>query len=150
MPLPDTGYTLTEHDGERILTGLQAERGNAYTTVDELLRKIGHPSTTTLEVVEPSGTPCAPDAPVGTGMVLELRLRSGELLEQATIVVMGDVRGSGRMNIAQLTALAAALLGTNPLEGPYLLAADWNGSGQLDLADLVREARLLTGQNRRF
>lgn len=63
---------------------------------------------------------------------------------QATIIVAGDVIGSGIMSLAQLVRLAGAVSGSGPaLEGPYLAAADLDGSGVLSLSDLVRESELL-------
>lgn len=67
-----------------------------------------------------------------------------EVAAQATVVVAGDVIGSGIMSLAQLVRLAGALSGTGAeLTGPYLAAADLDGSGILSLSDLVRESELL-------
>ncbi|MBD5560786.1 MAG: leucine-rich repeat protein [Clostridia bacterium] len=60
----------------------------------------------------------------------------------AQFVIMGDVAGSGQLNIVQLVSIARALTGLAELHGPYLAAADWDGNGSVDVADLMREAEL--------
>lgn len=77
-----------------------------------------------------------PDMPVQTGM--EVRWSSEAPF--TSLVVYGDVLGTGEMSLTQLTRMAAALNGSQPLEGAYLKAADVNGSGALDLTDLTLEA----------
>lgn len=81
---------------------------------------------------------------VGTGDTV--RFDRGEVeVSQATVIVTGDVIGSGIMSLAQLVRLAGAVSGAGaPLEGPYLEAADFDGSGKLGLSDLVRESELLS------
>lgn len=64
-------------------------------------------------------------------------------LKQATILVKGDVLGTGLLDIAQITRAAQALTGSDPLEGIYLAAADFNNNGAVDVGDLAGMARLL-------
>lgn len=63
---------------------------------------------------------------------------------RATIIVDGDVIGSGIMSLAQLVRMAAAINNPDaPLEGPYFMAADFDGGGTLSLSDLVIESEML-------
>lgn len=146
QPAEGSSYSFVQWEGETVLTGPQVGPGSAYSTVREALALIDRPAGTRLAVANADGSTASGSEPLATGMVLQLMSKDDKVLEEATVVVKGDVCGSGRMNIAQLTVLAAAVTGTRPLTGPYLLAADWNGSGRVDLTDLVREARMLTGR----
>lgn len=85
---------------------------------------------------------------LGTGAVVIREKKEGESEEigTATLILAGDVTGSGELNIVQLTVMASALTGTRPLEGICLEAADLNGSGELDISDLVLEARWLVNR----
>ena len=65
-------------------------------------------------------------------------------VREAAIVVTGDVLGTGVLNIAQLTRMAKALNGSDPLTGVYEKAGCFNGSSIM-IADLVAMARLLQG-----
>lgn len=62
--------------------------------------------------------------------------------DSALFVAAGDVLGTGELQIAQLTRMARALNGAEPLTGAFLAAADFDGNG-LQIPDLVREAQLL-------
>lgn len=94
-------------------------------------------------VIRKDGSVLAPDDPVSTGCTLSVVGASGQP-RQYTVIVMGDVLGTGQITIAQLVAVARALTGQQTLAGPYLAAADFNSAGHLSIADLVQEARLLT------
>lgn len=89
----------------------------------------------------PESDVCAGTDIVGTGMSARWKTSSGEQ-SAAQFVVMGDVLGSGQLNIAQLVRIARAVAGDAALEGPYLAAGDWDGNGRIDIADLTREAQL--------
>ncbi|MBD5560795.1 MAG: cellulase family glycosylhydrolase [Clostridia bacterium] len=92
-----------------------------------------------------NGQVLAEDDPVSTGCILIVHGPQGTVLSEHTVIVQGDVLGTGRITIAQLVAVARAVNGSQPLTGPYLAAADFAGSGsQPSIADLVREARLLS------
>ena len=83
---------------------------------------------------------------VGTGMTLKLMNQTtGAALEQATIIIPGDVRGTGALNISQLVAMADDIAGHRKLTGPYAQTADLNHTSRIDIGDLVLEARLFTG-----
>lgn len=76
--------------------------------------------------------------PIATGMVV----RENADAVPRTVVVIGDVTGTGRISLTQLVRTAAAFKGIDPLEGAYLSAADFTGEGKLTLADLVQAADL--------
>ncbi|MBD5558737.1 MAG: hypothetical protein HDQ87_00010 [Clostridia bacterium] len=145
QPAAGSGYTFIGSGSSRLLLGPQLSP-DVVTDVQNVTRRIDCPPETQLTVLTRDGSEASAIAPAATGMQLELRSSTGVVLESAAVVVKGDVLGTGRMAITQLVAMARALTGVSPLDGPYLAAADWNGSGQLDMADLVREARLLTAQ----
>lgn len=87
--------------------------------------------------------------PVATAMKLQLLKKASEegeedeIIETVTIIVMGDVRGTGLLNISQLVAMAKAITGDQPLSGYYLDAGDFVSNGRIDIADLTSEANLL-------
>ena len=86
------------------------------------------------------------DAVPATGqhvLGISLELSSYVMIE---LIIQGDVLGTGQLNIAQLTRLAQAINGSNPLSGPYEQAADLNGSGAVDIGDLTLLAQWLTGR----
>lgn len=62
------------------------------------------------------------------------------------IIVKGDVKGTGLVDITQLTTLAGALNGTVGLTGPLFTAGDMNYSGTIDIADLIQLAQKLSSQ----
>lgn len=75
--------------------------------------------------------------PIGTGTVLELSTRAGEVVDTAVVLIPGDVTGTGVLDIAQVARLAAAVEGREPLSGVHFLAADVDGSGVLDEGDVM-------------
>lgn len=87
------------------------------------------------------GEPVTQYEALGTGAAVTRT--AAEKKQHAEILLLGDVTGTGMLNIGQVTRLSAALLGSEPLAGVYLQAADLNGSGSLDVADLVIETQWL-------
>lgn len=59
------------------------------------------------------------------------------------VIIQGDVRGTGLLNITQLTRMADAITDWDPLTGVYAQAADLTGNGEVDIMDLVVLARWL-------
>lgn len=142
---PDTDWLITtdpQVEGP-VLTGITAGAAGKTVTVEEVLASFELPQGMTAVMNSSDGSLCADNAPAGTGDQIIFRTSGGNE-ERITVIVRGDVIGSGMMNISQLVRMAAAVTGTKPLQGAYLAAADMNGSGSLDISDLVAEARLLT------
>lgn len=95
-----------------------------------------------------NGKPIEPDdrtVPFSTGQSLRV-LHSGQIIMQTTVVVAGDVLGTGQLSIAQLVRIAQACTGSRPLSGAYLYAGDLSGSGRIDIGDVVREAQMIAGR----
>lgn len=118
----------------RAVTGLSAAFPTTAGEAAEKLRSQGDSPA----FFDDEGRPLGTDETVATGF----EARFGEE-NTATVVVTGDVCGTGKMSLSQLVMLSQALGGRTELEGPYLAAGDHNGSGSIDLSDLVAEARML-------
>lgn len=90
-----------------------------------------------------SGSQMDDNAIVGTGCQARLVNADGQTMDTATIVMRGDVTGSGMITLSQLVYAARAFRGTETLEDAYAAAADWNANGVIDLSDIVLQAKLL-------
>lgn len=137
-----SGSDLMIADGE--ITGLTVTSRGTEAAI--FLAALEAPAGYHLQLVTGDGMAVAEDAPVATGMRVELvrDLDPDEIPAALTVIVRGDVAGSGRLTIVQLTAMARAVNGQSPLDGAYLKAGDFNASGAIDVSDLVNEAKLLT------
>lgn len=88
------------------------------------------------------GVPLHPGALVSTGQTLRVRdPQTGQIILQTQVVVMGDVLGTGQAGLSQLSRIAQAVAGTDPLTGIWEIAADLDGSGVLGISDLVLAAQ---------
>lgn len=54
-----------------------------------------------------------------------------------SVVIKGDVMGTGLLNISQLVRMAEDLTDRRKLTGLYELAGDINGNGEVDIVDLA-------------
>ena len=81
--------------------------------------------------------------PISTGQIIEVKDSTGRVVSETTIIVPGDVLGTGNLNIAQLVRLASACTGERPLTGVYRAAGDFGSNGRVDISDVVREARMI-------
>lgn len=111
----------------------------------ELKAEFVPPARGSIRVANMNGETDKESDPVGSGVAVQLLTADGQLAEEATVLVMGDVLGTGLINIAQLVRMAKDLNGSQVLLGVFRMAGDWNGSGAVDIADLVREAQVLNG-----
>ena len=66
---------------------------------------------------------------VRTGMIIRLVDSDGNTIDEITLVVMGDVDGSGAISVAGRGLISNHINGVGLLEGAYLLAADVTGAG---------------------
>lgn len=97
-----------------------------------------------------SGDDCTkmPDAPIANGDRIFVTTPSGTYTLTGRIEMKGDICGSGRLDIAQLTALARRL-NTDDTPASIRVAGDINGNDRLDIADLTSLAdALLSHQSR--
>jgi septum site-determining protein MinC len=70
-------------------------------------------------------------------------LRSGQVLEsESSIIILGDVNGNGRIEVADNSLMAAVGVGNSKtvLNEYAMLAADVNFNGRLDVADIAKNA----------
>ena len=80
---------------------------------------------------------------VGTGVVVTLLDKNGVPLDDVTVVVKGDVMGTGVSTLSQLTTMAKARNGKVTMSTPYKRASDHNNNGQyFELSDIVAQAKL--------
>ncbi len=92
-----------------------------------------------LHVVNADGSPFTGEY-VGTGCRVQLRSDDGAVLDEMTVVVLGDVTGSGTITPTDYSRVAGAYLGTYTLTGAYFFAADVTGTGDVNPTDYSRIA----------
>lgn len=115
-------------------------------TAEDLLARLDVPENTQVQLTDSSGKPAAGDAPVGTGSALRIiDSRTGAVLSVSSVIVKGDILGTGKIELSQLVRMAEALRGGRPLQGAYRAAGDLNEDGEISLTDLVRLAQMHTG-----
>jgi len=86
-----------------------------------------------IRVFDAAGAPCG-DGRVGTGMKVRLYV-GGTLRDEQTVIISGDVDGSGDVTIMDYTAERQHILGLKKLEGAYERAADVDGDGTVNILD---------------
>lgn len=140
---PATNCVISPAAGSAIRigeSGTAAVEGTFLTgasgSVGSLLGQLSAPDSMTLEVIRPDGSPLHAAAELATGQVVQA-CADGQPVASAVIVVAGDVTGNGTLGIGQLVRLAAACMGTKPLQGAYLLAGDMNGNRTVDVGDMA-------------
>ena len=72
---------------------------------------------------------------VSTGDTIRLYGKSGECIDELTLVVVGDVNGDGNTGVADASFITRALVGKESLTGCYLLAGDVNADGNVNNKD---------------
>ncbi|MBD5560468.1 MAG: hypothetical protein HDQ87_08975 [Clostridia bacterium] len=135
----------------KVLTGLAlmiTQDGHTVRQVLPMAEAVPDASGTVKNIVDASGTVLQEEDIVGTGCIMQLVAAENatEIYDTAVIAVLGDVLGSGRMNIAQIVAMAGSIMGTRHLSGVYELAGDFNSNGKIDIADLVKAALILRSE----
>ena len=159
-PAPTSKLTVKvdEETGERYLRGYVASRDSLMLTVqgvwDDLIARNleGSGGKYTLEVRDKDGNLLRnADDRITTGCTVTLLLTNEQgadgvpvPADELTIVVQGDVQGTGRMSIGQLVTMANYLIGDKDIPaGPVREATDINGNGKCDIGDLTMAATLL-------
>lgn len=136
--------TQTEAGG-RIWSGMFAGDADNFTTVKDLLLGVKPKWQMDVTVTNADGSIPDESDPACTGQIVDFVDRHGKVHDTATVVISGDVNGSGIMNLAQLVTLVAIYTGAQSVDPIYEIAADWNVDGSLGVGDLVRAADGLRG-----
>lgn len=124
------------------LRGMTAALPGQGLSTQGLLGQFIIPATVGADLLSCEGIVKTAQSTVATGDILRFRPPRPQRQSVLVTVVDGDVTGSGELGVTQLVRIAAAFNGTDPLEGPYLMAGDFSGSGSIQLSDIVREAEL--------
>lgn len=90
----------------------------------------------TLGAQKPNGVPFV-SGYVMTGAVLLAQDGEGEISDSLTVVVQGDLSGTGRVTQTDSKLLYRVLSGTAELEEASFAAADMDGDGKITTADLL-------------
>ena len=72
---------------------------------------------------------------VSTGTTIKLYNSENEVIDEVTLVVVGDVDGDGRTSIADASHIVRSLIGKESMEGIFLMAADVNADGDVNNKD---------------
>lgn len=112
-------------------------------TVAQLYSQIQVPDGARFEIKNRDGSLAPVGVPAATGQVVHVYPKDGGEPTAFTILVMGDVIGSGRMQLTQLVRMARAYTGERPLAGIYKQAALHTGQEDIMLTDLVTEAKCI-------
>ncbi len=72
---------------------------------------------------------------VVSGTIVRLYDSDGNVLDEKTLVVSGDVDGDGYAGLSDASRIMRSLINKENLEGCYLLAADVNGDGDVNNRD---------------
>lgn len=136
-----TRCTMIDSGIGLVLTGSSIKTAKTGTTVGDIKNLFNYPSGSGSELLTADRQVKQDDLQVCTGDILLLASMGGTV-QEVTLVVAGDVLGTGVMTVAQLVRTAKALTG-DPLKGAYFLAGDLSDTGKIDITDLVSEAEIL-------
>ena len=126
ITLMDTsGYVLNEDYVECITAG---------TTVSALLEQFENEA---LEVMDYNGNTISGTTLVGTGSKINLYVND-ELVDTVTVVVLGDVDGSGLIDTTDYVRIKASFHGSFDLDDAQSRAADIDDSTVIDSTDYLR------------
>lgn len=82
---------------------------------------------------------------VGTGCVVKISDDSGNVLEEYTVLIYGDINGDGKLSIADLLKTQKVLLDLETVSGAYSKASDVNKDGKISITDLLKIQKSLLG-----
>ena len=134
-PSPDGLFSLSS-DGKYIVT--KSEK-LSYDSVIESFDKqnIVISSLSGEEISAESGT-------VGTGCTISVVV-GGESASSATVIVLGDINGNGRVDIGDYLMIRRHLLDTYTLDDTELAAADVISDGEVTTSDYIAVKRYFLG-----
>ena len=131
-------------EDELWLVGLRASASrDKCATAEQLITLFDPEVVEAILVTASNGSERGPEDIVGTGDILTVYFWDGDEAD-LTIIVTGDVLGTGVITIAQVVRMAAALNGSQPFNDLQLAAAAWGGEG-FGINSLVQEAQMLSG-----
>jgi len=156
--------TITAQNGDtRTYTITATRRGSSYSdvynvsattvtgigpgsSVDFLLSNMHFGANSTVVVNAADGSVKTGTTAVGTGDTLRVTLSDGSLLV-LQIIIYGDTSGDGYISNSDRIKVRNHILGTAPLSGAFLTAADVNRDGKISNSDriLIRNHILGTG-----
>ena len=156
--------TITAQNGDtRTYTITATRRGSSYSdvynvsattvtgigtgsSVDFLLSNMHFGENSTVVVNAADGSVKTGTTAVGTGDTLRVTLPDGSLLV-LQIIIYGDTSGDGYISNSDRIKVRNHILGTAPLSGAFLTAADVNRDGKISNSDriLIRNHILGTG-----
>ena len=102
------------------------------TTVEEMLSYLSHDASL-LRVCDKNGTECTSGL-VKTGMTVSLVV-DGQVRDQLTLRVLGDLDGDGRLGIYEYTRARINLLGAGSISDEDRALLDINGDSKLSVTD---------------
>ncbi len=86
---------------------------------------------------------------LATGDKVQL-ISGGRVLDEMTIVVLGDVSGEGKINVQDVKKVLNDSINKANLSGAYALAADVNGNGKVDVPDVKKVLNVSIGKASSF
>ena len=100
----------------------------------------------TYKIYGPDGeTVLADNANIGTGTVVKLYDRYGEVSDTYTVVIYGDVNGDGDIGDIDFLRILKHIMDYTKLEGLDAIAADINRNGEVDDIDFLRILKHIMG-----
>lgn len=113
---------------------------NQKTKVSSILNEIT--TTGTINVVSVQNKTLTSNQYIGTGSVVQITV--GDTTYYYTVIVTGDVTGSGTVGMGSLTKLANhTFVGGIIKESYFILSGDLNGDGKLSFADVMKLANTM-------
>lgn len=79
---------------------------------------------------------------LGTGYIINF-IKDGVKSISFTLIVKGDLTGTGTLTSRDISCMSNYLLGKSSLEGVYLKAADINGDGEVTAIDLLMMYKMM-------
>lgn len=133
--LPEKAEIISLNQSVRIDRSAQKIYLPANTTY-AALKNVVRVQEGTLEAQKPNGVSFV-SGYVMTGAVLLAQNEEGEISDSLTVVVQGDLSGTGRLTQTDSKLLYRVLSGTAELEEASFAAADMDGDGKITTADLL-------------
>ncbi len=99
----------------------------------------------TVSVYDMGNNKLADGAIPGTGCTVKRLNSTGDVVDSATVVIIGDVDGNGVVTAADFMTIASAQTGTTAaFTGAFSMAADANNDGAFSAADYLAVAAICT------